>query len=188
MGSYAFANDAQQYSGDWTWTPNSTWVNDFRLGYVYYRNVTVHWRRQPASVESLAERLWHEYGRDESACMAGFPTSRFTSFSGGLGGGRPDQSRRGPEGDVDLVESVSYLRGKHAFKFGFEYLDIVFDGDSPTAGLKARSTSRHLQNFPRRASRQSGSILLGDPTQTRRGATGTGGSFRMIGASAPESP
>src|SRR5262249_34589786 len=30
-------NNVQQYSGRWTWTPNSTWVNDFTLGYVFLR-------------------------------------------------------------------------------------------------------------------------------------------------------
>ncbi len=32
--------NAYQYSGDWTFTPSSTWVNDFRLGYVYVKNTT----------------------------------------------------------------------------------------------------------------------------------------------------
>ena len=61
--------------------------------------------------------------------MAGFRKSQITSFTGYLGGGNRS-SIRGPEGDVDLVESVSYLRGKHAFKFGFEYVDAILDGDT----------------------------------------------------------
>ena len=32
--------NAYQYDGDWTFTPNSTRVNDFRLGYVYVKNTT----------------------------------------------------------------------------------------------------------------------------------------------------
>ena len=63
----AITNNAQQYSGDWTWTPNSTWVNDFRLGYVFIRNITLVGDGNLIPVESLAERLWHEYRRDESA-------------------------------------------------------------------------------------------------------------------------
>ena len=39
-------------------------------------------------------------------------------------------SIRGPEGDADFVEGVSYLRGKHALKFGFEYVDVILDGDT----------------------------------------------------------
>ena len=30
---------------------------------------------------------------------------------------------------MNVVENVSYLHGKHSFKFGFEYLDMVFDLD-----------------------------------------------------------
>ena len=59
----------------------------------------------------------------------GFPEIDITSFSGMLGAGRRTGTR-GPEGNVDLVESVSYLRGKHTLKFGFEYIDIVFDSTS----------------------------------------------------------
>ena len=35
-------NDVQQYDGSWTWTPNSTWVNDFRVGYVYMDDQTAY--------------------------------------------------------------------------------------------------------------------------------------------------
>ena len=104
-------------------------MNDFRLGYVYIRTITC----RPGTstllrVESLADRLRHEYGRDESAIMAGSQLLTITSFTGSWAVAAIGRARRGPEGDVDLVESVSYLHGKHAFKFGFEYLDIVFDG------------------------------------------------------------
>ena len=66
---------------------------------------------------------------------------------------------RGPEGDVDLVESVSYLRGKHSFKFGFEYLDIVFDGTSfsqAQGNVTFLSLQNYLQGFP-----NNWTILLG---------------------------
>ncbi len=43
--------------------------------------------------------------------------------------GNRGPSERGPEGSIDLVDNVSYLRGKHAFKFGFEYVEALFDGN-----------------------------------------------------------
>ena len=59
-------------------------------------------------------------------------------------------STRGPEGNFDLVDNVSFLHGKHAFKFGFEYVDILFDqgqgGNIRTPG-KAESISRAWRNF-----------------------------------------
>ena len=127
----SITNNAQQYSGDWTWTPNSTWVNDFRMGYVFIRNITLI-----GDGNLLPSNPWpNGYGMNTGVTnplYGGFPNVKISGFSGGLGGGSTRTSRRGPQGDVDLVESVSYLRGKHVFKFGFEYLDMIYDGDSFT--------------------------------------------------------
>ena len=64
------------------------------------------------------------------------------------------------------MDSVSYLRGKHAFKFGFEYIDVVLDGDtySQAQGEVAFSSLENfLQGIP-----NTGTILLGDPTEEAR--------------------
>ncbi len=37
---------------------------------------------------------------------------------------------RGPEGNASFTDNVSYLRGKHAFKFGFQYIDVIYDNNS----------------------------------------------------------
>ena len=50
-----------------------------------------------------------------------------SGFNGVLGSGTRGPSQRGPEGSANFVDNVSYLRGKHAFKFGFEYVDVIFD-------------------------------------------------------------
>ena len=150
-------NDAQQYDGDWTWTPNSSWVNDFRMGTVYFNNATF-----PGDHGMLAGNPWPGgYGMPTGVTeplYGGFPYIQFKSFKGVLGGGNRT-STRGPEGDIDLVESVSYLRCKHSFKFGFEYLDILFDGStySETQGQTTFATLQtFLEGFP-----QSWTILLG---------------------------
>ena len=153
-------NDAQQYDGDWTWTPNSSWVNDFRMGTVYFNNATF-----PGDQNMVAGSPWPSgYGMPTGVTeplYGGFPYIQFKSFKGVLGGGNRT-STRGPEGDIDLVESVSYLRGKHSFKFGFEYLDILFDGStySETQGQTTFATLQtFLEGFP-----QSWTILLGGLT------------------------
>ena len=161
----SITNNAQQYSGDWTWTPNSTWVNDFRMGYVFIRNITVI-----GDDNLLPSNPWpNGYGMDTGVTnplYGGFPTIKITGFNGVLGGGSTRTSRRGPQGDVDLVESVSYLHGKHAFKFGFEYLDMIYDGDSFT-GAQGVASFTNLQAFLQ-GTPKSGSILLGNPDQDTR--------------------
>ncbi len=161
----SITNNAQQYSGDWTWTPNSTWVNDFRMGYVFIRNVTLI-----GDGNLLASNPWpNGYSMNTGVTnplYGGFPNVKISGFSGGLGGGSTRTSRRGPQGDVDLVESVSYVRGKHVFKFGFEYLDMIYDGDSFT-GAQGVASFPNLQGFLQ-GTPNKGSIVLGNPDQNTR--------------------
>jgi len=157
--------DVQMYAGDWTWTPNSSWVNDFRMGYAYLDDQTI-----PADINNIASAPWpNGYGMNTGVTnplYGGLPQIQISGFSGYLGAGQRS-SIRGPEGNLDFVESVSYLRGKHAFRFGFEYLDIVFDGNTFSQAQGQVSFSS-LQNFLTGTPR-SGTILLGDATLAARG-------------------
>jgi hypothetical protein len=155
---------AKQISGDWTWTPNSTLVNDFRLGYIYTINNTVD-----PDQDHLPSNPWPTgYGMNTGVTnpqYGGLPLITIASFSPlGFVEGRP--SHGGAQGDVNLVESVSYLRGKHAFKFGFEYLDMIFDLDVYPAAqgtVVFKTLQTFLEGFP-----NSGSIYLGNPLATNR--------------------
>jgi Carboxypeptidase regulatory-like domain/TonB dependent receptor len=159
-----FLNDVQQYGGSWTWTPNSTWVNQFRLGYVYLHDIA------PQGDQSVvASNPWPTgYGMNTGVTnplYGGMPQIQITSFTGYLGTGN-ESSIRGPEGDVDLVESVSYLHGSHSFRFGFEYLDAILDQD-PYHSAQGDVVFPSLEGFLT-GSATSGTILLGDPTVQAR--------------------
>jgi len=158
-------NNAQHYSGDWTWSPNSTWVNDFRLGYVFIRNLTL-----AADGSLIAGNPWPSgYAMPTGVTnplFGGLPAITFTNPSFVLGS-NTRTGRRGPQGDVDVIDSVSYLRGKHSFKFGFEHLDLVFDGDAypnSSGTLTFSSLTTFLQGTPTTPA----SIFLGDATQNSR--------------------
>jgi hypothetical protein len=157
-------NNVQQYDGSWTWTPNSTWVNDFRVGYVYMNDATAL-----ADQKTLVSNPWPSgYGINTGVTnpvYGGLPQIQIQTFTGFLGGGNRS-SIRGPEGDMDLVESVSYLHGRHAFKFGFEYVDVVLDGDTYSqaqGNIVFANLTSFLQGVP-----STGTILLGDPTNEAR--------------------
>jgi len=45
-----------------------------------------------------------------------------------------------------LVDNISYLRGKHSFKFGFEYVDAIFDGN-PTDQAEGQIKFKSLEGF-----------------------------------------
>jgi len=167
-------NRAVLYDGAWTWTPNSRWLNDLRMGYTYVYVLTL-----PGDVNLVPANPWpNGYGMFTGVVpgtypgvqSGGIPQITFDSFGGGnngffLGSGNR-QSVVGPEGDFSLLESVSYLRGKHAFKFGFDYVDIIFDGstyDQSQGMLDFSNLTSFLQGVP-----NSGTILLGDPTTNVR--------------------
>ena len=95
-------NDVQQYDGSWTWTPNSTWVNDFRMGYVYMNNAS------PVGDQStVASNPWPSgYGLNTGVTnplYGGSPQIQISTFTGYLGTGQPivhprSGGRRGPGG------------------------------------------------------------------------------------------
>ena len=163
-------DNSKMYVGSWTWAPNSAWVNDVRFGVNYILNNTF-----AGDVNMLPSNPWPTgYGMPTGVTnpiYGGFPNTTFSSFTGSLGAGtRGGSTVRGPEGNEDLVDNVSYLRGKHAFKFGFEYIDIIDD-----QGLQGNSSVLEqgsikfttLQNFLQ-GTTNGGSILVGDNTSQFR--------------------
>lgn len=111
---------AQLGSGHWTWTPNSSWVNDLRAGYGrFYQSFFSVDRNVPATAYGINTGVTNPlYG--------GFPQIFFGGFGMGLGARWPKIV--GPDGVYQFLDHVSYLRGKHAFKFGAEMMENRHSG------------------------------------------------------------
>jgi len=152
-------NNGQQYSGSWTWTPNSTLANDFRLGYVFIKNQTLN-----GDVDMIPGDPWPSgYSMPTGVTnplFGGLTTITFSSFSGVVGANARTSSG-GPQGDVDLVDTVSYLHGRHTFKFGFEYINIIYNHVNYTNATGSVLFS-NLQNYLQ-GTVNNGSIPLGNP-------------------------
>ena len=104
---------AEFVTTSWTWTPNSTWVNDLRFGWD-------HHHRAVSTFDHLSTAS--SYGINTGVTnpiLDGFPTINVTGFSQ-LGGDNNLPKGYGPSSMYDLVDHVSVLRGKHAIKFGGE--------------------------------------------------------------------
>jgi hypothetical protein len=127
----------------WTWTPNSTWVNDLRVGWNYTNQLS---RVGDYKTSSSAYGL--NTGITNPQAL-GFPTINVGSFAS-VGGGSSLPRIFGPASDYDLVDHVSWLHGKHAFKFGAEILYFH-------APLYKSSDSRGVFNF------DGGSSLVNSP-------------------------
>jgi|SRR5690242_2384336 carboxypeptidase family protein/TonB-dependent receptor-like protein len=114
---------AQVGSGAWTWVPNSTWVNELRVGYSHYYQTffSVDHNQNPASYSQNGSTYSMFTGQTDPVSF-GFPTVQILGFDGALrGAGWPKIV--GPDGVLNVTDHVSYLRGTHAFMFGFEFLN-----------------------------------------------------------------
>jgi hypothetical protein len=111
----------QLASGGWVWTPNSRWVNEFRTGYARFTQSFYSADHAiPASKYGINTGVTNPF-------FGGLPILFFPiDFNGQLGESWPKLV--GPDHVIDFVDHVSYLRGKHAFKFGGEITDNVHTG------------------------------------------------------------
>jgi Carboxypeptidase regulatory-like domain/TonB dependent receptor len=144
-------------SGAWTWTPTSTFVNEFRVGYSYYSQPSVS---NDSTVNPLA------YGLNTGVTdprRFGFPLVQINQLNGAtfkLGGNWPKYN--GPDGSLQILEHVSILRGKHAFKFGGE---IIRDTSNPFVTMNAKGLIRFhdLESFLTGNVNPGSLIQAGDP-------------------------
>ena len=104
---------------NWIWTPSSSVVNEVRFGYSRDFNET-----DPVDVNVVADGKNYPLNTG----LNGFPnmyiSGFFNSSNASLGSWRNRPGTNGPNPFYDVQDSVSYLKGKHAFKFGGEYGDI----------------------------------------------------------------
>jgi hypothetical protein len=133
-------------SGAWTWTPNSNWVNEARVGYSHYYQVfRSNDNTQDPSNYTFNGSTYHLYTGQTNPAYFGFPRLRIKDFPGfQIGAGWPKTV--GPDGVLQIVDQVSYLRGKHAFKFGGEILRNT-STNNVTANTKGPARFKHLSDY-----------------------------------------
>lgn len=130
-GSYFFGNDtivgmdfnellpqfrtkvhsrAQAVAAHWAWTPNSTWANELRGGFTHYvLQITPNDLNFPYQINTGIS----------NPLLAGIPDIRVSGFTQ-LGAFHNFPKIVGPDKVYDFIDQVSYLHGKHAFRFGGE--------------------------------------------------------------------
>jgi hypothetical protein len=150
-------------NANWTWTPNSRWVNEAQFGAQYLLKpsfVGDHTVNPTAYGLNTGVTNPLYFGMPQISITGGGTT--FTTLGGGSW-----PKIQGPETDYIFQDHVSYLLGKHAIKFGGEVLDNNFTGG-------ALNTSRGSIRFGSSKSSSGGAFsgatalenfLLGFPNQ-----------------------
>ena len=140
--------------GNWTSTPNSRWVNEARLGYVYDNKANLAQDdKTPATAYGINTGV-------TDPLRLGLPQINVPPFNS-LGGGVNWPKFQGPDGVWQGSDNVSYLRGKHGFKFGFEARHGSVNEGS-FRGSKGQIFFNGGVAFP--GSTQLEDFLAGDPT------------------------
>lgn len=156
---------SQVFTSNWTWTPNSTWVNEVRVGYSHYFQdfETSDHTIDPASYK-FNGATYNVFTGQTNPLYFGFPVINLASFSGGLGGSNWPKVV-GPDSVLQILDHVSYLRGKHAFKFGGE---ILYNRSTSNVTSNGRGTltfgtlADFFSGVPNTADGGSASILVGN--------------------------
>lgn len=108
----------QVLGGDWTWTPNSQWVNSVRASYNYFYE-------KIASVDSNVDPT--SYGLTTGITdprLFGFPRiNPSTSYFNYLGGNSSWPLYTTPSRTFNISDTASFTAGKHTFRFGATYAD-----------------------------------------------------------------
>ncbi len=164
---------AQVTRAVWVFTPKSNWVNEFRFG---YDNTTLPNSIGECSQSLGAPNYQSQYGFISGAQFCGFP---FMTISGFNATGDPNSSVVAHWGTVEAADAISYTRGKHLLKFGFEIHSINWGGGSlinnrgtvnfgsVAAYTVGTQTSTALEDFlAGKISTTAGNLLLGNPLRT----------------------
>jgi hypothetical protein len=159
---------SQVGSGNWVWVPTPNIVNSLRVGYSHYFQVfsTPDASQNPADY-SFNGSTYHLYTGQTNPAYYGLPLMLFQGgFTFQLGNSWPKTV--GPDGVWQVTDSVSWLRGNHALKFGGDIIvnqstnnvtantkgplrfaggiDAFFEGDMSRAQISAGNFLRHLQD------------------------------------------
>src|SRR6266403_2378689 len=136
-----------------TYTPNSTWANELRGGFTHY------------VLQILPSDIGFPYVINTgltNPSLKGIPDVRIDGFTQ-LGAFHNFPKIVGPDKVYDFIDQVSYLRGKHAFKFGGELRrDLVHQ--ATYRGGRGRVKFADLESFLSGNPLNAG-FLAGDPTR-----------------------
>ena len=158
-----FPVKARVGSGSWTYVPNSSLVNELKVGYTHYQLpfFSADHGANPAGAWGISGGFPTGYEINTGVTNPlyyGFPTIAISGFTS-LGGNWPKIV--GPNQNTEILDHISYLHGKHAFKFGGEYT-YVETTSGATSHAKGQIKFSSLEGFLQGTVGKGSSIFVGD--------------------------
>ena len=166
-----FPVKARVGSGSWTYVPNSSYVNELKVGYTHYQLpfFSADHNANPDAPWGLSNGIPTGYAINSGVTnplFFGQPRINIQGFTL-LGGNWPKIV--GPNQNLEILDHISYLHGKHAFKFGGEY-SYVETTSGATSNAKGQVKFKNsktgtpaLENFLLGVTGSGSSIFAGDP-------------------------
>jgi hypothetical protein len=113
----------------WIYTPNSSLVNEVRFGWNRYSLVDYNAECTRTVGQPDYAALGFVSGANPPSPMCGFPVVTFgpQGFAG-LGSGASINDQLVNQQTLTFYDNVSYIRGKHNFKFGAEFHHSTYNG------------------------------------------------------------
>jgi hypothetical protein len=169
----------------WVYVPNSRLVNEARFGYDRYnlQDYNTECTQQVGQPDYYKE-FGFKSGVNAPSPVCGFPVINISGFTG-TGAGQSIQNQLVFQNTWHYIDSVSYTRGKHLIKFGFEFNHTLyrgygapnfFDGNVIFNGGVAFTGSSALEDFL--AGTPSSGQALVNPPQTTLGFNRYAGFFQ----------
>jgi hypothetical protein len=166
-------------------TISSTVINRVAVGYNRFRNqngappetVGVDWAGR-IGIQNTADSYFPVFRFAGREWQSGGPNNANTTGVGRMGVGFYGSN---PNGSWVVQDDVTWIRGKHSFRFGFEYKKYFYDGaDLSGPGdftFAARSTD--LPGYLDQTGNAFASFMLGAVDSANRGITGVDPAFRQ---------
>lgn len=155
----------------WTWLPTSTVVNEARGGFNRYNQLSY-----PGDCTNIPHPDYSYLANINTNTLpmagsglpsnCGFPNITISGGFSSLGCCSSFPKIQGPDWTVQFLDDLSYIRGRHSFKVGYETRHLTYNGGT-YGGSKGSFSFTNLTNFLTGTVNASNgaSLLVGQPAR-----------------------
>ena len=146
--------------GQWNYIATSALLNTFRVGFNYFYQ-QFETSDCPGSGNAPDYGVPFGYGTSKPNC--GFTNITLTPFTGSIGCCSSFPKYYGPDHIWEFIDNLSYTRGRHSLKVGFELRSSSIGQGGTFNRGRGQATFATLEGFMSGTASANGQILIGEP-------------------------